>query len=183
MYLSKNQVAPNFTISDINGKKIKLSDYEGKKLLLCFFRYAGCPFCNLILQSFIERYPKLHKNGLEILAFVQSPKESIIDYTMKRHHPKPPFPLIADPKQEIYKLYGVEASVSKFARSIFKVPSMLKTLYKYKYPQGKIDGNVFLMPAFFLIGPDDLKIYESYYSPDFSTMIPDIDIINFLSAV
>jgi peroxiredoxin len=181
MNLSSGLTAPDFTTQDIDGKAIRLADYEGKKLLLCFFRYAGCPFCNLLLHSLVERYPALHKNGLDILAFMQSSRESILAYPAHMSRPQPPFPLIADPDREIYKLYGVEDSLTKFTRGIIKAPKLFNQLYKLRFPQGKIDGNLFLIPAFFLIGPDDLKIYEAYYSPDFSTMIPDVDIINFIS--
>jgi peroxiredoxin Q/BCP len=181
MSLTHGQTAPDFTVQDIDGNTIRLSDYNGKKLLLCFFRYAACPFCNLILHSFIERYPKLHENGLEVLAFVQSSRESILDYPLKRQLPRPPFPLIPDPEQKVYKLYEVDASVGKFMRGVIKVPLLITKLYKHHFPQGKIDGNLLLMPAFFLIGPHDLTVYEAYYSPDFATMIPDVDIVNFIS--
>jgi peroxiredoxin Q/BCP len=181
MPLLRGQEAPDFVVKDIDGKTIRLQDYKGKKLLLCFFRYAGCPFCNLLLHSFSERYPKLHDNGLEILAFVQSPRESVVDYPLTRQNPRPPFPLIPDPKRNVYNLYDVNDSLTKFARGVVKAPRLLNQLYKHHFPQGKIDGSLLLMPAFFLIGPNELTIYESYYSPDFSTMIPDVDIIDFIA--
>jgi peroxiredoxin Q/BCP len=181
MALKKGDRAPDFIVQDIDGKTIKLSDYKNKKLLLCFFRYAGCPFCNLILHSFVERYPKLHDNGLDILAFIQSPKESIIEYPAKKQQPRPPFPLIPDPKRHVYNQYGVELSLKGLVKGGFKIPKMVTSLYKHRFPQGKIDGKFLLMPAFFLIGPKDFKIYDAYYSPDFATMIPDIDILNFIA--
>ncbi|GAC1386447.1 MAG: hypothetical protein NVS1B7_4880 [Candidatus Saccharimonadales bacterium] len=180
MRLHPGQTAPDFNIPDIDGKLINLSDYKGKKLLVCFFRYAGCPFCNLILHSFIERYPKLHGNGLEILAFVQSPRESILEYPMQRQSPRPPFPIIPDPTQHVYQRYGVETSLPKFVKSVIKAPLLLTSMYKHHFPQGKMDGNLLLMPAFFLIGPSDLTIYDVHYSADFATLEPDIDITSFM---
>jgi peroxiredoxin Q/BCP len=182
MKLKKGQVAPDFDILDIEGKKIKLSDYKDKKLLICFFRYAGCPFCNLLLHNLIVRYPKLNESGLEIIVFIQSPKESIIERTVQKQHLKSPFPLIADPDQKVYKLYGVEPSLSKFAKTAVKLPLLLNSMYKNKFSQGKIDGDALLVPAFFLVGPSGLKIYSAYYSPDFATMIPDLDIANFAAS-
>ena len=180
MALISGQTAPDFTVTDIDGNTIRLSDYEGKKVLLCFFRYAGCPFCNLLLRSLIERYPKLHEQGLEIIAFMQSPRTGVTDHSVDKRYPETPFPLIADPERDIYKLYGVSPSFAKFSRSMVTVPKLLPSLYRHHLRQGKIDGSFFLIPAFFLIGPDNLQIHEAYYSPDFSTMIPDVDIVDFV---
>lgn len=181
MLLTSGQTAPDFEVTDIDGNTIRLGDYEGKKLLLCFFRYAGCPFCNLLLHSLIERYPKLHEQGLEIIAFMQSPKTGIMNYPVKKQFPQTPFPLIADPERDIYSLYGVAPSIAKFSRgAVTSAPKLLPSLYKHRFHQGKIDGSFFLIPAFFLVGPDNLRIHEAYYSPDFSTMIPDVDIVDFV---
>jgi peroxiredoxin Q/BCP len=180
MQLQRGQIAPNFTVKDINDTVIALDDYKNKKLLICFFRYAGCPFCNLMLHSFIERYPKLHQNGLEVVAFIQSPRKAIMEYPMQRQTPKPPFPIIADAEQVIYKLYDVDVSAAKFAKGLVKAPKLLSELYRHHFPQGKIDGKLLLMPAFFLVGPTAFQIHEAYYSPDFSTMIPDVDIVDFI---
>jgi peroxiredoxin len=37
--------APNFTVTDIFGKIIKLSDYKGKIVVLEAYRSIGCPYC------------------------------------------------------------------------------------------------------------------------------------------
>lgn len=179
MALISGQTAPDFSVTDIDGVTIRLADYAGKKLLICFFRYAGCPFCNILLNSLAERYPKLQEQGLEILAFIQSPGETVLGHTAKGQIPRTPFPLIADPEREVYDLYDVGTSLPKIARSIFIAPKLLTTMYKHRVIEGKIDGDMFLIPAFFLIGPDNLRIHEAYYSPDFSTMIPDVDIVDF----
>ena len=96
MLLRIGEQAPQFSVKDIQGNLISLEDYLGKKLMLCFFRYAGCPFCALVLQEIISRYPHWQKQGLNVVAFFQSPKETILKYPMKQN---PPFPIIADPNK------------------------------------------------------------------------------------
>ena len=55
-------MAPLFTATDIHGNKIALEDYKGKKLMLCFFRYAGCPFCIIaILKLINENYSLMNE--------------------------------------------------------------------------------------------------------------------------
>ncbi len=34
--------APDFTLSDILDREVRLSEYRGRKVLLSFFRYASC---------------------------------------------------------------------------------------------------------------------------------------------
>jgi peroxiredoxin Q/BCP len=132
-----------------------------------------------LLHGLIERYPKYKKAGLEIIVFIQSSREDIEEYPMKRQKPKPEFPIIADPERTIYDKYGVELSVTKAVRGLVKAPLSFSKLAKLHFPQGKIDGKLLLMPAFFLI-QRDLSVYKPYYTVDFSTGVPDIDILDFL---
>lgn len=41
MRLEPGQTAIEFSVEDINGRAIKLSEFKGEKLLLSFFRYAS----------------------------------------------------------------------------------------------------------------------------------------------
>ena len=45
--LSVNSPAPSFELIDIFDRPVSLKDYRKKKVLLAFFRHAGCPFCNV----------------------------------------------------------------------------------------------------------------------------------------
>jgi peroxiredoxin len=71
MKIQANQLARPFTSSDIFGEPISLADYEDKKLLLSFYRYASCPLCNLRIHDLIERYDDLKARGLHTLAIFQ----------------------------------------------------------------------------------------------------------------
>lgn len=177
MKLAQYNKAPQFTMQDIHGKTISLTDYAEKKLLLCFFRYAGCPFCNLTLQQLLENYPKFNKLGLNIIAFFQSSKENVIKYIDKL---QPPIPIIADPQKEVYNRYGVESSVMGWPASLVETPAVLGGIVSQKIVQGTIDGDPNLLPADFLIGPPDLTIYKAYYGSNFSDIISQLDIENFI---
>ncbi|MCK5140845.1 MAG: redoxin domain-containing protein, partial [Candidatus Heimdallarchaeota archaeon] len=78
MRIKEGQKAKDFTVKDIYGNEISLKDYKEKKLLLSFFRYASCPLCNLRVNQLATIFPKLDSKGLQILAFFESPKESIL---------------------------------------------------------------------------------------------------------
>ena len=59
--------APDFELNDLDGSKVRLSDYRGRPVLLSFWA-VGCPPCQLEapqLSQFAELYAK---DGLGVLA-------------------------------------------------------------------------------------------------------------------
>ena len=62
-----NKVAPDFTVTDIDGKTHKLSDYRGKKVVLIFWG-TWCPNCLREIPSFIKLRKDYPKKELAILA-------------------------------------------------------------------------------------------------------------------
>jgi peroxiredoxin len=61
-----SSVAPDFTVTDLNGKTITLADYKGKVLFLNFWA-TWCPPCRAEIPDFIAAYTEQKANGLEIL--------------------------------------------------------------------------------------------------------------------
>lgn len=172
MILSAGNTAPSFDMLDSKGKQVSLSDFQGKFLLLSFFRYAGCPFCNLTLIKLIERYDNFVNRGLETVVFFQSDDDSIHKYVDAK---KPPFPLIADSKKVVYESYGVQSSLAGSVKSLLKVPEVGTAILRKEVSQGAMDGDKFLMPAQFVIGPDS-KIIKANYGTDFMDKIPFFEI-------
>lgn len=58
--------APNFTTTDINGKTVSLSDYNGKMLLIDFGA-SWCPDCIREQEELINLYNRLKDKNLEVL--------------------------------------------------------------------------------------------------------------------
>ncbi|KAA3647018.1 MAG: AhpC/TSA family protein [Chloroflexi bacterium] len=168
MRLSIGDFAPAFEVEDIFGKPIRLQDYRGKKLLLSFYRYASCPLCNLRVQELIQRYSLYEEKGLYVLAFFQSPVESIRRYVGKQDAP---FPIIADPQRDIYKRYGVESSVLGTVVAGFEWNPRMRAAHKAGYNYGKMEGNILLVPADFLIG-EGLTIETAFYGKDIGDHMP-----------
>jgi peroxiredoxin len=59
--------APDFTLSDINGNKHKLSDYTGKDVLIVLWA-TWCPPCRMEIPHLIELRNTVSKDDLAILA-------------------------------------------------------------------------------------------------------------------
>ena len=62
-------LAPDFELEDQNGKKIRLSQYRGKKnVLLAFFPFAFSPVCTNELGELKEKEDIILKLDTQILA-------------------------------------------------------------------------------------------------------------------
>ncbi len=129
MKLEKNIVAPVFNLKDIFGRMINLNDYRDKKVLIAFFRHAGCPFCNLRVHMLQKVHEELKANGLEMIFFFESKEKVILRSTF--HQEVSPIPIISDPEKEWYNAYGLETSGFKsaishltgFAQAVLKAKS------------------------------------------------------------
>ncbi len=60
------QPAPDFQLTDLDGKTRTLSDYQGKILLINFWA-TWCPPCRAEIPDFVEVYASKKSQGLEIL--------------------------------------------------------------------------------------------------------------------
>lgn len=60
-------IAPNFTLQDMNGNSVSLSDYRGKVVLLEFWA-TWCPPCRAAIPGLETLYKKYKDKGLVILA-------------------------------------------------------------------------------------------------------------------
>jgi cytochrome c biogenesis protein CcmG/thiol:disulfide interchange protein DsbE len=82
--VSKDQIAPDFILEDLDGNKISLSDFEGKVLFLNFWA-TWCPPCRAEIPDFIEVYDMYKDKGLAIIGISVdriSPKK-VADFAQK----------------------------------------------------------------------------------------------------
>lgn len=58
--------APDFSLQDLKGSRISLSDYRGKVLFLNFWA-TWCPPCRAEIPGFVEVYKEYKNKGMEII--------------------------------------------------------------------------------------------------------------------
>lgn len=63
----KKRLAPDFELADLDGKKVKLSDFRGKPVFLSFWAY-NCPPCRKEAPNVSRLYEKYKEDGLVVLA-------------------------------------------------------------------------------------------------------------------
>ncbi len=128
MKLDLNVSAPVFQLPSVFGGEIDLSSYKGKKVLIAFFRHAGCPFCNLRVHTLSKHYENFKQNNLEMIFFFESP--SVVIERSTFHKDILPIPIISDPEKTWYNTYGLEESAAKSRMS--HLTSFLQTTIKAK---------------------------------------------------
>lgn len=159
--------APDFAVTDLDGKPLALADLKGKRVLLSFYRYAACVFCNLRTHDVIERAPEWQRQGLTVVAFFQSPAASMRKYVGKQ---RPPFALVPDPDRKVYAQYGVEASGWGMIRGLTRFAEISRGK-DLGLLQNDPEGETTLLPADFLIDAEG-RIAEAYYAQDIGDHIP-----------
>jgi peroxiredoxin len=165
--LKEGDIAPDFDTIDVFGKSVHLTDISNRYILVSFFRYSGCPWCNLAIHRMALEYTRLQEHDCAVVAFIQSDKIDIIDNIYNRHGVRPPFPIIADYEQHYYQLYGVKNSLLAAARSVTELPSWVHAVREHGFKQTKMNGELFLVPASFVIDGRTKKIIKAAYGKSF----------------
>lgn len=102
--LQAGDLAPKFEAKDQSGKTIKLSDYEGKKLVLFFYPKASTPGCTSQACNLRDNYKDFKDKGYEILGVSADTARRQQNFINKNELP---FPLLADEDKKVINAFGV----------------------------------------------------------------------------
>ena len=102
--LKESDPAPGFAAVDQYGKKINLSDFTGKKLILYFYPKDNTPGCNAEACNLRDNHKILNEKGFEVVGVSADNENAHIKFTDKFELP---FHLIPDTEKKIINDYGV----------------------------------------------------------------------------
>lgn len=105
--------APAFTALDQDGKKISLSDFKGKQVVLYFYPKDMTPGCTVEACAFRDGHGALQKAGAVVLGVSKDPVPSHKKFSDKFSLP---FSLLADEDLKIMKAYGAWGEKSLYGR-------------------------------------------------------------------
>lgn len=107
--IRKGQRAPDFTLADLQGNPVKLSDYKGKRVMLNFWA-TWCPPCQVEMphmQKFYEdyRHQDIVVLGVNMTA-IENHQEDVQKFVNKGQFT---FPILFDTKGDVMQAYQVTA--------------------------------------------------------------------------
>ncbi|MDT8446378.1 MAG: peroxiredoxin-like family protein [bacterium] len=176
MRLQPGDYAPPIDLPSFEGTPFNLQANRGRWLLLSFYRYASCPFCNLRIHNLSKESARLKGLGLDLVAVFQSPEAKVREHAGGRNLT---YPILCDPTEDLYRQYGVETSwAGFFGGMMLKMPKMFNAFFKGYLP-GSMEGHINRMPADFLIAPDG-TIRLAYYGSDLADHLSLNEVIQVL---
>jgi peroxiredoxin len=111
MKVKIGQQAPDFTLKTLDGSKVTLSDYFGKKVVMLEFWATWCNICVAEIPSIIKNYEKFKDQGFEILAItLQSGDDAEIAKVVEEHGIT--YPILIDERLKVAtKIYGLAGPI------------------------------------------------------------------------
>ena len=102
--LSENQPAPEFELATDTGKKVKLSDFRGRKVVLYFYPKDDTPGCTTQACDLRDRIEEIDAKGAVVLGV--SPDDVASHQKFKEKFGLN-FTLLADTDHSVAEAYGV----------------------------------------------------------------------------
>ena len=102
--LEQNTKAPDFTLSDKDGKQVSLSDFLGRKVVLYFYPKDNTPGCTRQACAFAGAYEEFQRLGVTVIGIS---KDSVASHVKVAEKYNLPFVLLSDPELQAIKAYDV----------------------------------------------------------------------------
>lgn len=154
-------VAPQ-ELCAVSGATVPIPDPD-QLVHLQFRRFAGCPICNVHLQSIIRRHDEIAAAGIkEVVVFHSTDDE------LRRHVAELPFAVVGDPDQVLYREFGVKSSPRAILDPRAMAPVLVPILRQLPGVGGRPPANLHPtgghlgLPADFLIDTDGRVIACKY---------------------
>jgi len=102
--LEAGMKAPDFTLTDKNGREISLSDFLGKKVVVYFYPKDNTPGCTRQACAFAANYEKFKEKNIEVIGISRDSVASHVKFAEKHGLN---FILLSDPELKAIEPYGV----------------------------------------------------------------------------
>lgn len=139
--LTENTKAPDFTLSDKDGKAYSLSDFAGKKLVLYFYPRDNTPGCTRQACAFAAAYNDFRTMDVQVVGISKDSAASHAKFAEKYDLP---FILLSDPELSAIKAYDVWQEKKNYGKVSMGV---VRTTYV-------IDENGIIIKAMPKVKPD-----------------------------
>jgi thioredoxin-dependent peroxiredoxin len=110
--------APQFTLTDSQGKRVSLGDFAGRQVILYFYPADDTPGCTKEACGFRDAWDDLRALGVEVLGVSGDDAESHRRFAVKY---RLPFTLLSDPGHEVMRAYGAYGAKTMYGKKVVGV--------------------------------------------------------------
>lgn len=111
--LKVGEVAPDFELPDEKGRRVKLSDLRGKRVVVYFYPKDDTPGCTRQSCGFRDAYASIEERNAVVLGISPDASASHVKFKTKYDLP---FTLLADEDHAVADAYGVWGEKSMMGR-------------------------------------------------------------------
>lgn len=102
--LETGMKAPDFSLPDKDGNTVRLSDFQGKKVILYFYPKDNTPGCTRQACAFAASYEQFKAQDVVVIGISKDSVASHLKFAQKYDLP---FILLSDPELQAIQAYGV----------------------------------------------------------------------------
>jgi len=165
--------APEFQLSDHDGKSVSSSDLLAKgRLVLCFIRGRWCPFCVAQMEAMNLILPAIEQAGATLATI--SPQTVQQSFFMRDQH-KLRFPLLSDAGNTVARQFGLTYRVPDEQRAVYQ-----RAFVNLPFVNGDNSWEL-PIPAIYIIDRDGTVFYASA-NEDYTDRPEPEDIVRILSS-
>lgn len=128
------EAAPDFVLKTLDGESIRLSSYEGKKVVLLDFWATWCNVCKKQLSTTNKDYNKYRDQGFEVLSVVLNASDAK-GVRKIRKLKKLDFPILLDKQWKVSKKYGLEGPIPVMV--VIDVNGIVRFTHFGEFPHGE----------------------------------------------
>lgn len=112
--LIPGDTAPDFSLTDKDGKKITLSDFRGKKTIIYFYPAASTPGCTKQACDFRDSLASLKGAGYEVLGISPDSPAALAKFANEEQLT---FPLLSDEDHSVAEAYAAWGEKKNYGRT------------------------------------------------------------------
>jgi len=111
--LAAGDVAPDFTLSDADGKDVSLASYRGRRVVVYFYPRASTPGCTKQACDFRDSLAQLNDAGIDVLGISPDKPAALVKF---RDNEGLTFPLLSDPDRAVLTAYGAYGEKTMYGK-------------------------------------------------------------------
>ena len=116
--VQKGKPAPDFELTSDTGETVKLSDLQGKPVVLYFYPKDDTPGCTTQARGIRDVYGEFRDRGAVVLGVSPDDEASHVKFKEKYELP---FTLLADPGHEVAEDYGVWVERNAYGKTFMGI--------------------------------------------------------------